>query len=387
MKLILEESNSDIHIYYDDISKKAYYFDGTQLVEIDTSGGGGGGSGEGPSIPIPGEVTDGDSGTPGEPENVVHDNAPGNADKKDDKKDGDKPSPGKPASIGDRGDEEAQRTAREYHDAQLEKDKAEHPELYGDEETEEERNARIERIKNSFSDPEWEESAVGESEKAVSKDRAKIDKEIRDQKAADAKQVKEFSSPLRKFSESLRKFVKSQLKKNKESTWKIPNQRYEGTGIIRRGSISRERKSTPVINVYFDRSGSWEDRDLRLGEEAIGVLNNYVSAGKIKIKVFYFANHIWDTPSVGGEGGTHAGPELLEHIQATKPTNVIVMTDADFDRNQCLRDGNELRKDLKVSVPGAVWFLFRDGLRSEDLIKLLRGRKQTKIFDFNSVGL
>ena len=108
--------------------------------------------------------------------------------------------------------------------------------------------------------------------------------------------------------------------------------------------------------------------------EAIGILNNYVKRGEITIYIYYFANHIHSNQEDAvAEGGTHAGAELIEHIQSTRPDNVIVMTDGDFDWT------GEIAQAPVIKVPGAVWFLFRRE-ESQLLQQHLQGKRQTRKF-------
>ena len=68
-----------------------------------------------------------------------------------------------------------------------------------------------------------------------------------------------------------------------------------------------------------------------------------------------------------GRGGT-AGQPILNHIQLTKPQNVLIMTDSDIW--DC---------SSTVVVPGAVWLLFK-GAISKNLQEHIKGKKLTKTF-------
>ena len=324
MKLFENRLTEAINIYKDDSTGDIYIYDGKELVKVGNMN----------TIPEP-----------------------------DDSRRG--------IGIGDMGSEEDQQKAKEWREAEIEKEKQEHPELYDDdeeEESEEEKEERLKRIKNMLSDESTGKAAEEESSK-------KINREMAKKKAAKEKDVKQHTSDIKQFPESLKRFIADQLKKIKQKTWKVTNPRYEGSGIMRRGTRKVQNKVVPVINVYFDQSGSWGPADIKVGEEAIGILNNYVKRGEIKINVYYFGNWISDSPNNCG-GGTAAGKELIEHIQATKPTNVIVMTDDDFDH------WDEITEAPNISVPGAVWFLFRNGLESKRLQAHLKGRSQTQKFYF-----
>lgn len=323
MKLFENRLTEAINIYKDDSTGDIYIYDGKELVKVGNMN----------TIPEP-----------------------------DDSRRG--------IGIGDMGSEEDQQKAKEWREAEIEKEKQEHPEYYDDEEeeTEEEKEERLNRIKNMLSDDDTGKAAEEESSKKINREMTKI-------KAAKEKDVKQYTSDIKQFPESLKRFIADQLKKIKQKTWKVTNPRYEGSGIMRRGTRKVQNKVVPVINVYFDQSTSWTPADIKVGEDAIGILNNYVKRGEIKINVYYFADRISDNPNNCG-WTTRAGKKLIEHIQATKPTNVIVMTDADFDYQ------GEISEAPNISVPGAVWFLFKNGLESKKLQAHLKGRSQTKKFYF-----
>lgn len=269
------------------------------------------------------------------------------------------PSP----TIGDMGDEDERAENRKHHEEEIAKEREENPEEFEDE-SEEDKQKRLDRIKDMLTDTEMGKEVEAETT-------AKVNKELKKIKAKDS-EARKYTSSIQRFSASLEKFVKDQIRKIKVGTWRVSNPRYEGSGILRRGKRKEESKNIPLINVYFDQSGSWGESDIKLGEEAIGVLNNYVDRGEIKIKVYFFANSIHDNAAAArSEGGTGAGALLIEHIQATKPTNVIVMTDDDFD------SWGEINSAPKIMVPGAVWFLFR-GAESKLLEEHLSGKAQTR---------
>ena len=271
----------------------------------------------------------------------------------------------KTPQIGDKGDDEFQSKEEEERKAQIERDREE----YGDdeeEETEEERQARLDDIKNVLGDDAMKAEIEAETDYHVNRELAR-------KKAAKDSAAKA-SSPIQKFRESLKKFIANQIQRERDRSWKREDPSYEGSGLIRPGRVTTEDKKIPKINVYFDQSGSWNDNDIKVGMEAIGILNNYVRRGEITIDIYYFANHIHSNQQdAQAEGGTHAGGELIEHVQSTRPDNVIVMTDSDFD--WC----GEVGQAPVIKVPGAVWFLFRRE-ESQLLQQHLQGKRQTRKF-------
>lgn len=275
-------------------------------------------------------------------------------------------------TIGDIGDKDAYEQELERHAQEVAKELEDSGEQG---ETEEEKQARLKRIDDLLNNSEVSDDIVKETEKVV-----KQDKELRDKlkKIKSSTEAQYYTSgDIEKFKLDLKRFVKDQVRARRRPSWKVENQKYAGTGIIRKGYQRKQEREIPLINVYFDQSASWTDSDLNRGKEAIGVLNEYVNKKLIEIKVYYFANHIHSTPGAArAEAGTRAGKELIEHVVATKPKNVIVITDQDFDWQGNLDDVK------RVTIPGAVMFLFRDGEVSQKLVKKLRGKQHNKLYNF-----
>ena len=217
---------------------------------------------------------------------------------------------------------------------------------------------RINQIKKAFEDAKVQAEITREAERAIDNERIK--------KAADADR-KYNQTPLKRFIDDLNRFVKKATAHGRGDTWKRFNRKYQDSGIIKPGSSRLANKKIPVINVYFDRSGSWDDAKIAVGMQAVGTLNNYVRKGEIKINLFYFADRVGSTPDSVGYGTE--GTPIMEHIQDTKPDNVIIMTDSDIS-------------DIKspVTVPGAVWLLFKGGV-SHNLIENIHGQSETKIYE------
>ena len=217
---------------------------------------------------------------------------------------------------------------------------------------------RIKGIKKILGNLEDQQNALMESKAAILKEKAVKASEV-------AKKYRD--SPLTKFTESLTKFIRDELARGRQDSWSHINKKYVYSGLLRPGSTWQGKNNVPLINVYFDRSGSWTPEKTEKGAQAIATLNKYVTRGEIKLKLYYFNTRVMDTDP-GGNGGTDGQP-IMDHIQQTKPNNVIILTDSDID---------DITTD--VSVPGAVWMLFYKG-RSENLMEHLHGKKLTKYFD------
>ena len=220
---------------------------------------------------------------------------------------------------------------------------------------------RVAQIKKAFEDEKRKadidaENVTAKRNERASKEARKID---RIQK-----------SGISKFRLALNKFISNQVEEEDEDSYARENPAYADEGeFILPGRIRRENKYIPIINVYWDVSGSFQDPAKTAGaRNAIATLNQYVRNGDIEIHTYYFADRVSDTES--GAGGGTRGEPVCQHIQQTKPDNVIIITDGDTS-NQRLTE---------VTVPGAVWMLFYDS-RSEAMMKRIRGKKENKYFD------
>ena len=248
----------------------------------------------------------------------------------------------------------------------IDKEKAQQGNVFDSDKQQKERSElakRVEQIRKLLDDPDIQRQGKGESQKAVQKDRL-----IKQAKLADRYK----SNPLVKFTLDLNNFIKQQTANYRGSTWTRFNKTSVRTGLIKPGITSYAQTDIPEINVYWDVSGSFSNPAKTEGaRRAIATLQKYVRDKKIKIKTWYFANRVSSTEQNAG-GGTEGQP-ILDHIQATKPANVIVITDSDI--SDCR---------TPTTVPGAVWFLFYDS-ESTNLREYLRGKLETRsylIYDY-----
>ena len=174
------------------------------------------------------------------------------------------------------------------------------------------------------------------------------------------------------FSADLFKAVATQVRqaKHKSDTYRRPNASYAGTDYLLPGKDYLDKRTVPIIGVYFDQSGSWDASDIQKGIEAISCIHQFEKQKKLKIKLFFFANHLHDTPDpCKQEGGTRGFPEVLAHINnpANKIQNAIILTDSD------IQGQTDWSKQPSVSIPGCVWFLWKHGSRSKSAPKHLKG--------------
>ena len=177
-----------------------------------------------------------------------------------------------------------------------------------------------------------------------------------------------------------------------DDTWSAINRRYGGTGVLQQGKRINElpNRKIPVIDFYFDQSGSWDEDDIKVGEKAVAALADMEEKGQIKINIYYFANHVHsDAMSARAEGGTWAWNDIVKNVIATQATNVIIMTDSDMEDRwdyEGYWNGN-IGKAAAYTVPGYVWYLWRDGTNAPRLPRDLKGRGGTQQFSFSSGGI
>lgn len=186
------------------------------------------------------------------------------------------------------------------------------------------------------------------------------------------------NSPINKFKMDLYRLMNDEVGMHRGSSWAREDQRYAGTGLLHPGRVNIEdERETPLVVVFFDQSASWSDEDIKVGMDALYVLNEFVRQGDIKLEIYYFANTVSPNVStVRGQGGTGAGREIMDYIGRRlqpKPSNVIIMTDSDID--------GQGGASPAVTVDGGVFLLFRDGKRCKALINNLHGRKGDYYYD------
>lgn len=184
-----------------------------------------------------------------------------------------------------------------------------------------------------------------------------------------------------RFLSSLDKLVKTQTARHRESTWRRPSKNVvPGSDVLRKGRRGVESRTVPLVAVFYDRSGSWDEEKTAVGDKAISMLTqNYEKKGLIKLQLFFFADKVSSNehdPNLGR--GTTANQLILDKIKEINATNVIIITDGDMDNTDNYSDTPFSGK--VTEVPGGVYFLFKDG-RCNKIMRLLRGKTLTEAYD------
>ena len=164
---------------------------------------------------------------------------------------------------------------------------------------------------------------------------------------------------------------------SRDDSWSAISRRNSGAGVLRQGQKINElpNKKIPVIDFYFDQSGSWGPEDLEVGKKAVATLAEMEEKGQIKLNVFYFADEVSETPTSGGTSGWN---EIVKNVIATQATNVVIMTDDDMQNWWA----PQKKPPLRYTVPGYVWYLWRNGENAPRLPQDLKGRGGVQQFSF-----
>lgn len=152
------------------------------------------------------------------------------------------------------------------------------------------------------------------------------------------------------FKSDLLRCIGQQLKASKRQidTYNKPNAKFAGTNLLVPVQSTVERYEKPIINLYFDVSGSIDNAAMAIATDAVKALEIYKRKKLCDFKIYFFANTIGDTPSRLGSG-THAFPAILEHIKDTRANNVLIITDEDFDYQ------TDYKQLTPIQVKGCVW--------------------------------
>jgi hypothetical protein len=243
--------------------------------------------------------------------------------------------------------------------------------------SDEERQAKVKEIKADLAKAETQNELSAEDVAQIRKETQAIrarEKEADKYKRRDAGSFKGFQD----FLSSLYKAIALQVsnEETRDDTWSAISRRNSGAGVLRQGQRVNDlpNKKIPVIDFYFDTSTSWGADDIKVGMKAVSQLADMEEKGQIKLNIFYFSDEVSTTPIRGGTSGWN---EIVKNIIATQATNVVVMTDSDM---QHWWVGP---KALSYTVPGYVWYLWKNGLNAPRLPQDLKGRGGVQQFSFN----
>ncbi len=185
------------------------------------------------------------------------------------------------------------------------------------------------------------------------------------------------------FKNSLFKAMARQvtISRKTSKTWSRPNKRNTDPTVVKKGEMKkRHTAAIPSIDFYFDQSGSWTKADIETGARAVAMLQDMERKKQLTVNVYYFSDDITTDPHDSClDQGTTAWPKIIQNIKETGAKNVVIMTDDDMGR--LIRyHGNSYSGE--GTVPGYVWYLWKNGERAPELPKLLKGKYGTLEFTF-----
>lgn len=208
-------------------------------------------------------------------------------------------------------------------------------------------------------------------------DNVSLEKDFRKEKAREKENTKYAKvGTLDEFKLNFYNAIKHQVEMviQEYQSYNEINAEYESEDVIMKADLTQEipEEVIPVIDIYFDVSGSWDSEDIDIGKKAIATVKEFEDAGEIKLNIFYFSNGVSNTfestRALYGIG-THGWPDILKNIKATEAQNIMIMTDADIEDIGNAKSGPTCRVD------GCVWFLWRNGLASPSCVSHLIGRQ------------
>ena len=243
---------------------------------------------------------------------------------------------------------------------------------------------RKKKIKDWSQDPTVIQDLFGE-------DNLERQKDYQKKKARDAAKAKYSSiASLDDFEMDFYAAIHNQVETIKQEilSYDEINAEYESEDVIMKTEVEKEipAEAKPIIDIYFDVSGSWQEKDIKIGESAVASVKIFEDQGDIVMNIFYFSDgvdnvsmqHCRDTY---GEG-THAWPEILQNIKATGAQNVLIMTDDDFERLSRWDDPSSPKMNGSLTVDGCVWYLWKNGEASPCCLPKLKGRQGTHQYSF-----
>lgn len=246
-------------------------------------------------------------------------------------------------------------------------------------ETETERQTRLQKIKDDANDVQAIEQDLHDIKNDVENKNAEM---VRANKAAADKFMAERTPgkvwDFRDFALDLYWAIKSQIAEARtpEDSYNRLDPTYANSDLLMPGQVYLDKNEIPLINVYFDRSGSLTSEDIERGKDAVSILDGLQRKKKLKYKLYWFASHVSDDPQkVGIE--TKAFPELLQHVKDTKANNVIIFTDKDFDKQS-----GDLDRLPYVKVKGCVWWMWANRKRALKAFHHLQGQKPNTTYQY-----
>ena len=210
-------------------------------------------------------------------------------------------------------------------------------------------------------------------------DNVSLEKDFRKEKAREkenSKYNKSYVGTLEEFKLNFYNAIKHQVEMvtQEYQSYDEINAEYESEDVIMKADLTQTipEEVIPVIDIYFDVSGSWGPEDIEIGKKAVATVKEFEDAGEIKLNIFYFSNGVgttFESTRARYGTGTHGWEKILQNIKATEAQNVMIMTDNDIEYIGDAKQGPTCKVD------GCVWFLWKNGEASPSCVSHLIGRQ------------
>ena len=230
--------------------------------------------------------------------------------------------------------------------------------------------ARVKKIQDLFKDIKYSKQVQTTTMSQASAQRrekeAKLAQATKNSQSRYAKNMRTHGG-LRNFKLDLQQFINNEVAEEEATDTFRRNTSYKYSRFHVPARVVHQNMNVPVINVYWDVSGSFSDpKKTAAARAAIDTLQMLVRQGKIAIYTYYHANRVTTDPETAGK--SNDGDELVNHIKKTHPDNAIIISDDNINHISS-----------SVSIPGAIWYLFYDST-APDFVAAVKGRKQTRAY-------
>lgn len=204
--------------------------------------------------------------------------------------------------------------------------------------------------------------------------RKKQEDELRKRAEALKNRVLKFPSFKTDLLKAVADQVRSKVRVHK--TYQRMNPTYANSKLIMRGKEDVKLKQIPHIQVYLDCSGSMTGYHQQI-KDALKTLSDYEKKKLITLEYWYFADEISQNARDVIGGCTEAFDKILTNIKQTKPDNVLILTDRDFDGQ------SHWDKCEKVKIPGCMWWVWpTKNARSVRAMEYIIPRVDTHLFQY-----
>lgn len=237
---------------------------------------------------------------------------------------------------------------------------------------------RVKKIKDAMSDPEIRAEMQAEDEENYERDpvvmaqrKAEADKlAARAEKAARSLEAFKID-----FENAITEKVKGRSE-YEDDTYAAINRRWAGTPVVRPGTRIEDKfdDDKPVIGVYIDQSGSWDDTDVERALDAISVVAQYAKDGEIEMHVMYFSNVLsQDQEYARRNGSTECWDWCLDDMEKYHINNVVFVTDSDINTDWGMTGRHGCIRGRSLKIPGYVWWIWKDSFDTRYAVRKLVG--------------